>query len=104
MGNVQEISERLFSVFQEGLSPSGDQHRLGRKPSIKALEPIAEAGLARFYAEAARERKKHRPGIIARARIAFHLQKKMVAAGYPLPVVRQVLIAMILSAFISRLP
>ncbi len=28
-GGIQETEERLFLGFQEGMSPSGDQHRLG---------------------------------------------------------------------------
>ena len=100
MGQVQEIADRLFFVFQS-VSPC-DRPGLRREQSAQDRERLVDAGLKRLYAEAAAEREKHRLGVLGRARVAFHLQQKMIAAGYPPLLVRQVLFAMLASAFTGR--
>ncbi|CAK0769559.1 conserved hypothetical protein [Gammaproteobacteria bacterium] len=100
MSKIQEIGDRLFIVFQEGML-SGNNHR-SKKPSIKELEPVARATLERLYIEADTECKKHRLWIIGRARVILYLQQKMIAAGYPVSLVRQVLFAMLISAFVRQ--
>jgi hypothetical protein len=57
--------------------------------------------LNKFYAEARLQRKKMRPGLFRRARVAFYLQQRLLAAGYPPDLVRQVLFAMLLAAFVG---
>ena len=102
MGKIQEISDRLFLVFQEGLSLEHSKSRLGKKPSDRTLKTVADAALAKLYVAAENERKTNHLGILGRARVAFHLQQRMITAGYPLPLVRQVLVSLLMSAFIPR--
>ncbi len=102
MGKIQESSERLFLVFQEGISLGNEPGRPRKKPSPKDFEQTAAACLANLYAEAEKERQRNRLGLLGRARVAFHLQQRLVAAGYPLPLVRQILFSMLIAAFIPQ--
>ncbi|MDO8312814.1 MAG: hypothetical protein Q7T25_12825 [Sideroxyarcus sp.] len=99
--SVAAIAERLFAEFSEaiplGRQPGGDR----RRGSKKTVEQDAAAKLNRFYVAARREREQHRLGLVMRARVAFALQKHLLAAGYPAALTKQVLFAMLLSGFIA---
>ena len=62
----------------------------------------AEEANDREIARMEAEREKHRLGVIARARVAFGLQQRLLAAGYPPALVKQVLFAMLVSAFVGK--
>jgi hypothetical protein len=100
-GRVPEIRDRLLAVFLQEV-PLHAAPAKGRKPlSRQQIEARLEAGLGRFYEAARHERLTHRLGVISQARVAFGLQQGLVEAGYPPPQVKQVLFAMLASAFVG---
>lgn len=99
MGKIQEIGDRLFEKFHEEIF-SG-RHKSRKKISPQETREIADAGLRRLYEAALAEREKHGLGMIARARVAFYLQKRLLAAGYPPPLVRQLLFSLLVAAFVK---
>src|SRR5512137_154134 len=99
-GQVQDVSARLGQLFQQ-LVPLRLEPTKGKKPSAKEIDKAMEGALKQFYAAASEERTRNRLGIIGRARVAFQLQQHLTSAGYPPPLVKQVLIAMIVSAFVG---
>lgn len=100
-GRVSDIRDRLLTVFLHEV-PLQAAPAKGRKPlSRQQIEARLEAGLSRFYDAARQERLVHRLGVIAQARVAFGLQQGLLEAGYPPPQVKQVLFAMLASAFVG---
>ena len=82
--------------------PLNAERGKGRKqPSQKEIMLATESGLKKFYEAARVERERHRLGIIVRARVAFALQQRLLTAGYPPAMVKQVLFAMLVSAFVG---
>lgn len=99
MSVVHKAGEHLFAFFRTvvplpAVAPAG-------KRSSPALKKLA-SGLDQFYAEARTQRTQMRLGVIRRAQVAFYLQQRLLAAGYPADLVRQVLFAMLMSAFVGR--
>ncbi|MBI4293697.1 MAG: hypothetical protein HY661_19645 [Betaproteobacteria bacterium] len=101
-GRVADICGRLFDVFVNAVPrhPEGGKGR--SRPSEKEIALATESGLTKFYEAARQEREQHRLGIIGRARVAFALQQRLLAAGYPSAIVKQVLFAMLVSAFVGN--
>lgn len=100
MNVIQQISDRLFSVFTEILPPPSQW-----KGKARARQPRTEdilSSLNRLHEEAKALRRQHKPGIISRARIVYRLQQLMAAAGYPADMSRQVLFSLTLSAFVGK--
>ena len=93
MTAVQESSDELFSLFK-AVVPLGGRKR-NDPPTAKAIAD----GLDRFYGEARALRQRLRLGVIGRARVAFRLQQRLLAEGYTQELVRQVLFALLVSAF-----
>lgn len=100
MSKIDDISDQLFHQFQSTVSVHGE--RPGSKKVKGEKERQVEVGLQQLYAAAAIARQERRLGVIGRARVAFSLQDKMVRAGYPPALVRQVLFALLASAFVGR--
>lgn len=96
MSIVDEISQQLFSVFRESVPPPS-----AAKPG-KIKHGDIVLSLNRFYEEARQLRRKHRPGVLARARVILSLQRQFIAAGYPADMAREVLFSLILSAFVGK--
>ncbi len=100
-GRIQGICERLSDAFCDAV-PLHPERVSGRKrPSETEIALATESGLKKFYEAARAEREQHRLGIISRARVAFLLQQRLLAAGYPAVLVKQVLFAMLVSAFVG---
>jgi hypothetical protein len=100
-GRTADICERLLATFTDAV-PLYAKGIAGRgRPSEKEMHAATESGLKRFYEAAREERERHRLGVIGRARVAYHLQQRLLAAGYPPPLVKQVLFAMLISAFVG---
>lgn len=98
-GQISEISDRLGEVFQR-LVPLHLEYPKGRKrPTEKEIQATSELALQKFFAMAREERMQHGLGAIGRARVAFGLQQRLMKAGYPSPLVKQVLFALLTSAF-----
>lgn len=102
MNKISEASDRLFSVFTEAVPLPESFAKQRKKPSAAEIERLVTQGLERFYAAAREERQRHRLGIIARARVAFALQQRLLAAGYDAALVKQMLFAMLTQAFVGK--
>jgi ABC-type uncharacterized transport system YnjBCD ATPase subunit len=94
MSPIEQSAEHLFAFFQQALP----RQQKGKPATEKA---VAEA-LERFVAETKVERARRRLGIIGRARLALHLQKRLMAAGYPAQLVRQVVFSLLVSALVGH--
>ena len=88
-----DATDKLESAFV-GVLPSGKR----RKPPTQAEWTTA---LERFNAEARLIRNQFHLGMIGRAVVAYRLQQRLMASGYPADVVRQLLFSMVLSAFVG---
>jgi hypothetical protein len=92
MSAVSAASDHLFERFCRELPL--------QVPGARARSTTqVETALQRFYAEARAQREERRLGIIGRARVAFALQQRLLKAGYPAGLVRQVLFALLAVAF-----
>ena len=100
-GSVPAISERLCAEFQRVVPLHPDKPSRNKRPSDNEIKSASEAALDRFYELARQERQNHRLGVIGRARVAFSLQQRLLAAGYPAPLVKQVLFAMLMLVFVG---
>ena len=101
-GKIPDSCDRLGDVFQR-LVPLHPESLKGRKrPTEQELQATSERGLQQFLEAAREERLQQGLGVIGRARVAFGLQQRLMKAGYPPELVKQVLFAMLLSAFVGR--
>lgn len=100
-GRIGDICDRLSDAFHIAVPLHLEDGKGRTRPSENEIALATESGLKKFYQAAHAERQQHRLGIIGRARVAFHLQQRLLAAGYPSPVVKQVLFAMLVSAFVG---
>lgn len=100
-GRIADICDRLSDTFRSAVPLHMEGGKGRKRPSEKEIALATESGLKKFYQAARAERQQHRLGIIGRARVAFRLQQQLLAAGYPSPVVKQVLFAMLVSAFVG---
>lgn len=101
-GTIQDISEKLCEEFQRAVPLHPAKAKRGKKPSESEVRLSSEAALKKFYEVANIERQRHRLGIIGRARVAFALQQRLLQAGYPAPLVKQVLFAMLTAVFVGN--
>ena len=99
---VQQISEKLSNEFQRVVPLHSGKFKFGKRPSEGEIQSTSEAALKRFYEVAHAERLRHGLGIIGRARVAFNLQQRLLRAGYPAPLVKQVLLAMLATVFVGN--
>lgn len=98
--SVTELAERLFEEFSR-LVPL--QHKAGkRRPTEAELQATYQKALAGFFVFAYRERQQYRLGIIARGRVAFKLQERLLQAGYSDQLVKKVLFALLVNAFVGQ--
>lgn len=99
---VDEISEKLCDKFQLAVPLHPEKPKRGKKISEQDIKASSESALKTFYKLADEERLRHGLGIVGRARVAFGLQQRLLRAGYAAPLVKQVLLAMLASAFVGR--
>lgn len=98
MSALEEFSQQLFAVFADCLPPPAESNKRSVRYEADAVARL----LGRFHDKARELRRTHRPGVLARARIVLALQQRLLAAGYPSDMVRQVLFSLILSAFVGK--
>ena len=99
MSDVDDVSRQLFELFRKIVPPPVEWATTHKK------QPRPEdfvAAFERFNDQARVLRKKHRLGVLSRARVVLALQREMGAAGYPANLSRQVLFSLIVSAFIGK--
>jgi hypothetical protein len=101
-GLVEDISTKLCNEFQLAVPLNPDRLKRGKKLSDQDVQANSEAALEKFYRAADEERLRHRLGVIGRARVAFGLQQRLLKAGYAAPLVKQVLLAMLVSVFVGN--
>lgn len=100
--SVQNASEQLVETFKQlvplqPVPPKGSHAVAAEGQSKSNAEP-----LAKFYECARAERTRLGLGVIGLARLAFGVQQRLLAAGYPPQMVKQVLFAMLTSAFVGK--
>ncbi len=100
-GQIADISEKLCQEFQRIVPLHPEKLKRRNKPSESEIKSSSEAALKKFYLTAHEERLRHKLGVIARARVAFNLQQRLLNAGYAAPLVKQVLFAMLTSVFVG---
>lgn len=98
---ISDISERLCEEFKRVLPLQPPEAKYKKSPSSRDIKSASEAALQKFYETARGERLRNQLGVIGRARVAFGLQQRLLTAGYPSDLVKQVLFALLLSAFIG---
>ncbi len=101
-GRIAEVCQRLADVFRQAVPLQPPPGKGKKRPTEKEVEAVTASGLEKFYATAREERERRRLGILGRARVALCLQQRLLEAGYPAPLVKQVLFAMLVSAFVGR--
>ena len=100
-GRIQLICANLSKEFQLAVPLHPDKLKRGKKLSDVDIKLASEAALKKFYQIAREERLRHNLGVIGRARVAFGLQQLLINLGYPAPLVKQVLFAMLTSVFVD---
>jgi hypothetical protein len=98
LNEVVKVSDLLAEKFIRLLPLKPPAHS-GKSKPVGDLEKSTQKTLEEFYEFARLERQRHGFGVINRARVAYGVQKKLLEAGYPSPLVKQVLFAMLISAF-----
>jgi hypothetical protein len=98
-GGIPDICDRLCQGFLRVVPLKPDSFKGRKRPSEAELKAATAGALEKFFAMARDERVRHKLGVIARARVAFGLQQRLLNAGYPPPLVKQVLFAMLAAAF-----
>ncbi|MCX7170537.1 MAG: hypothetical protein NTY41_09675 [Proteobacteria bacterium] len=100
-GGVLAATDRLTEEFQRLVPLRLERPKGGKLPSTSELAKTTGKALDEFYAAARNVRERDGLGIIGRARVAFGLQQRLLLAGYPSHLIKQVLFAMLTSAFVG---
>ena len=100
-GQIPDSCDRLSEAFQRLVPVHPGSFKGRKRPSEKEINATSERAMQQFFAAAREERLQHGLGIIGRARVAFGLQQRLTKAGYPPELVKQVLFAMLSSAFVG---
>ena len=100
-GKIPAICDRLGEVFQRLVPLHPESFKGKKRPTEKEIKATSERALQQFLESAREERLQQGLGIVGRARVAFGLQQRLMKAGYPPELVKQVLFAMLSSAFVG---
>lgn len=98
--DVEEFANFLFEAFCRTLPLNSAALREYKRKSADAQREMVKKRLDAFFAMAHEERERRRLGIIGRARVAYALQKRMLEAGYPHQLTKQILLALLMAAFV----
>jgi len=90
LGKVAEAAAALEQAFLRS-APESRKKQLSEAEWTRSLK--------KFYDEAGQIRLRFSLGFIARARVAYRLQQRLIAAGYPADAVRKVVFSLILNSF-----
>jgi hypothetical protein len=97
--SADAVANRLAEKFKE-LVPLVFEKPKGGKVAVEKFAKAKASRLGEFYELASEERKKSKLGLIGRARVAFGVQQRLLDSRYPPTLVKQVLLAMLTSAFV----
>ena len=100
-GQIPDICDRLSEAFQRLVPLHPTSLKGHKRPTEKEVKATSERALHQFLEAAREERLQQGLGAIGRARVAFGLQQRLMKAGYPPSLVKQVLFAMLSSAFVG---
>lgn len=100
-GKIADTCDRLGEAFQRLVPLHPDLLKGKKRPTEKEIKAASERAMQQFFAAAREERLQQGLGVIGRARVAFGLQQRLMKAGYPPALVKQVLFAMLTSAFVG---
>ncbi|WP_136418115.1 hypothetical protein [Herbaspirillum sp. ST 5-3] len=100
-GRIDEICDKLSEEFRRSVPLQTDRGKRGKRLSESEIKASSELALKKFYETAYQERQSHGLGVIGRARVAFGLQQRLLQAGYPPPLVKQVLFALLATVFVG---
>jgi len=98
---VLRATDQLTEEFQRLVPLQVEMPKGGRIPTTSELSKTTGKALDEFYAVARNVREQNQLGVVGRARVAFGLQQRLVSAGYPGHLVKQVLFAMLTAAFVG---
>lgn len=101
LGKIDQICDKLSEEFQRAVPIRSDRFKRGKRLSESEIKSSSEAALKKFYETAYQERQRHGLGVIGRARVAFGLQQRLLQAGYPTPLVKKILFAMLATVFVG---
>ncbi|MDP2794195.1 MAG: hypothetical protein Q8O25_08980 [Sulfurisoma sp.] len=97
---MEEVADHLFEAFCKTLPPNSAAMREYKRKSADDQREMVRKRLDAFFATAREEQERRRLGVIGRARVAYALQKRMLEAGYPRHLTKQILLALVMSAFV----
>ncbi len=99
MPDIPTLSQTLVDAFGRIVPLHGHPTHGKKRPSKGEIAALSATHLQRFMDQARQVRTQHRLGLLARARVAFAVQQQLLALGYPAPLVKQVLFALLTAAF-----
>jgi hypothetical protein len=93
MSKASQATDELLAAFSR-VVPSSKKGRMSEQDWTVAIE--------KFHGEAREIRRRLSLGILARARSAFMLQQRLLAAGIPADVVRKLVFTLVLNVFSGK--
>lgn len=90
LSKVSEAAVALEEAFIRS-APANKKQRLSETEWTHSLK--------KFHGEASEIRRRYSLGFVARARTAYLLQQRLMAAGFPADAVRKVVFSLVLSSF-----
>jgi hypothetical protein len=93
MSKAEKAADELLMAFSRAM-PTGKKGRMDERDWTTALD--------KFHRDAREIRQKLSLGVLARARSAFMLQKRLLEAGFPADVVRKLVFTLVLNAFSGK--
>jgi len=90
LSKVSEAAVALEEAFIRS-APANKKQRLSETEWTRSLK--------KFHVDASEIRRRYSLGFVARARTAYLLQQRLMAAGFPADAVRKVVFSLVLSSF-----
>jgi len=103
-GGVNLASAQLAETFKRLIPLQQPLSKNGRSESTASIAKKNSEALTDFYESVRAERDRLGLGVLGLARLSFGLQQHLLVVGYPPQLVKQVLFAMLASAFVRKQP
>lgn len=91
LSKVAKATDALAEAFLGAAPGRAKGRKVGQDDWVKCLEL--------FQKKAKQIRDEYSLGLLARARVAFRLQQRLLAAGFPPEAVRKVVFSLVLNSF-----